>query len=109
MTTLNVTGLESLLGELGLQTPAPKFETADVLNKPLDIGRIYLASILSAVHECDPVTAYKAIQWPNNVDNGDLAAILPKLSQGSDSKSLAIDLVQKVRATFSVVRLASGA
>lgn len=97
MTTLNVTGLETLLGELGLQTPAPKFETADVLNKPLDIGRCYLASIITGLHQCDPVTAYKAIQWPNNVDNGDLAAILPKLDQGSDFKALAMEMMQKVR------------
>ncbi|KAF2100656.1 Nucleotidylyl transferase [Rhizodiscina lignyota] len=95
MSTLTVTGLEALLGDIGLQTPIPHFAEADVLNKPRDIARSYFADILSSLVGGDPANAYNSIQWPSNIDNGDLAAILPKLSHGADYHALALDLITK--------------
>jgi arginyl-tRNA synthetase len=96
MATLTLTGLEELLGRLGLKIPIPHFDAADVLNKPLDISRSYLADILCSHAECSPEIAYNSIQWPNNIFNGDLAVILPKLSNGADPGMLAFDLMKKV-------------
>jgi arginyl-tRNA synthetase len=96
MATLTITELEVLLGRLGLKAPVPHFEAADVLNKPLDIGRCYFAEILSSLVECDALHAYKSIQWTSEIDNGDLAAILPRLCHGSKAQELAFDLITRV-------------
>lgn len=96
MTTQTVSGLEAFLSGLGLKIPIPPFPAADVLNKPLDIGRSYLADILTSIVECDLATACNSIQLPNNVYSGDFTVILPKLSHGGDYNALAIKLIQKV-------------
>ena len=97
MTTQTISGLEALLSELGVETPIPQLPGADVLNKPLDIGKSYLAHILTSIVECDLATACNSIQLPNNIYSGDFSVILPKLSHGRDFSALAIDLIQKVR------------
>jgi arginyl-tRNA synthetase len=96
MSTITSAELETLLGELGLNTPIPSFSEADVLNKPLDIARCYLADVVAKLVDCDAHTAYSSIQWPNNIYNGDLCVVLPKLKLGADSKTLAFDLQTKV-------------
>jgi arginyl-tRNA synthetase len=96
MTTLTIAELETLLGGLGLKTPIPQFPEADVLNKPLDIARSYFADILRDLVGCDAETAYGSIRWPDNISNGDLAVVLPKLSHGNASETLAFELMQKV-------------
>jgi arginyl-tRNA synthetase len=105
MTTLSITDLEELLGRLGIDIPIPHFEAADLLDNPLDIGRSYLAGILSSVTECDRAVAWKSILWPNNIYNGDLATILPKLKPGSVTKTLAFDIVKRVRRLIFVCKL----
>ena len=96
MSTLTVSELEAQLGGLGLNTPIPGFPDADVLNKPLDISRSYFADILCSIVGCDPVVAYNSILWPNNISNGDLVVILPKLGQGADYNALGFDLTRQV-------------
>jgi len=96
MATLDLSGLATKLEGLGLG-PMPQFLEAHVLNKPLDIGRSYLADILCSLIDCDPITAYNSIQWPNNISTADLTVPLPKLSHGADSSALAISLMQRVR------------
>jgi arginyl-tRNA synthetase len=96
MTTSTVTDLEALLERLGIKVPIPRFSAADVLKRPLDIGRSYLADIFCSLLECDPEVAYKSIHWPNDISSGDLAVILPKLSQGADSNAVGFDLRTKV-------------
>jgi arginyl-tRNA synthetase len=96
MTTQTISGLEALLSGLKLKIPIPPFPASDVLNKPLDIGRSYLADILTSIVECDLVTACKSIQLPNNIYSGDFTVILPKLSHGGDFNALAIKIIQKV-------------
>ena len=78
MSTLSVAGLEALLQRLGLEVPVPSFAGADVLNKPLDIARSYLAAIISSLAECDAATAYGAVTCPSQMDNGDLVVVPPK-------------------------------
>jgi arginyl-tRNA synthetase len=97
MSTLTTVDLESLLAALGLKTPIPQLPAADILSKPLDIARAYLADSLAEYVECDAQVAFKSIQWPNNIYNGDLAVILPKIKPGADADELAFDLMKKVR------------
>jgi arginyl-tRNA synthetase len=96
MATLNIAGLEALLKELGLDTPIPSFAGADVLNKPLDITHSYLAGILSSLVECDAATAYSAVISPSNIDNGDLAVVVPKLSQDGKPNEVGFEIMRKV-------------
>ncbi|KAI0127837.1 arginyl-tRNA synthetase [Xylariales sp. AK1849] len=79
MATLNLLGLEGSLGKLGLETPIPDCAQAEVLVKPIDIYRSYLADRVSKLLECDAALAYEAIQNANTKDNGDLALVLAKL------------------------------
>jgi hypothetical protein len=96
MATLDLSGLATRLEGLGLG-PIPQFSEAHVLNKPLDIGRSYLADILRSLIDCDPITAYNSIQWPNDIFTADLTVPLPKLSHGADPIAFAINLMQRVR------------
>jgi arginyl-tRNA synthetase len=70
---------------------------AEVLANPLDVYRTYLAQVLADVVGCDIDAAYKSIQWPNNIFNGDLSVILPKLRPGAKADEVAIELMKKVR------------
>jgi len=95
MTTLDLTGLVAKLENLGLG-PIPEFADAHVLNKPLDIVRSYLAEILSSLTECDALTAFKSIHWPNDIFISDLTVPLPQLKHGADPDALAVDLMKRV-------------
>jgi hypothetical protein len=97
-TTLTITELELLLRRLGLKVPIPYFEAADVLNKPLDIGRCYLADILNSLIDGNSKKggAYSSILTPGDVFNGDLAVVLPKLKPGSKPNEVADSLITKV-------------
>jgi arginyl-tRNA synthetase len=53
MAIFDLGGLATRLEGLGLG-PIPQFSEAHVLNKPLDIGRPYLADILCNLIDCDP-------------------------------------------------------
>jgi arginyl-tRNA synthetase len=93
--------LEQSLGYLTLGAPIPEVKVADVLANPLDVCRTYLAQILADIASCEIDAAYRCIQWPNNIFNGDLAVILPKLQPGTKADSLAVELMEKVRLTYN--------
>ena len=95
MTTLELSGLVTKLESLGLG-PIPQFSESHVLNKPLDVGRSYLAEILRNLTECDPNLAYKSIQVPNDIFTADLTVPLPKLSRGVYSQSFSDGLRRRV-------------
>lgn len=95
MATLTLDGLEEALGSLHLDI-LPHLGCADPLERPLDIARCYLAKILAGVAEVKPELAYNSIQWPNNIFNGDLVVILPKLSHGADPEEYALQILPKV-------------
>jgi arginyl-tRNA synthetase len=100
MSTLDLPGLAKILEGLGLG-PIPQFSEAHLLNNPLDIGRSYLADILSRLVGCDPIPAYNSIQLPYDIYNGNLMVPLPKLCRGADWRSaFASDLIEKVRHSF---------
>ncbi|ROV93933.1 hypothetical protein VSDG_06258 [Cytospora chrysosperma] len=94
MATLTLKGLEEALENLHLE-PLPQLGPADPLEKPLDIARCYLAKILSGVAEVEPELAYNSIQWPNNIFNGDLVVILPKLSHKAEPEEYALQILPK--------------
>jgi arginyl-tRNA synthetase len=69
---------------------------AKLLANPLDICRSSLAEILSSLINCDVDDAYKSIQWPNNIFNGDLSVTVPRLQPGCKPTELSAKLVDKV-------------
>jgi arginyl-tRNA synthetase len=83
MSTLDLRGLATRLEGLGLG-PIPQFREAYILNKPLDIGRSYLADILGNLVGCDSITAYNSIQSPIDISTADLTVPLPKLCLSED-------------------------
>lgn len=89
-------GLESLLNELNLPIPIPNFSSVDILNTPLDIGRSYLAQILSNLAECDRSIAFDSIQLPTDIEFKDLTVRIPKLSPNKDFKTLGRNITQNV-------------
>jgi arginyl-tRNA synthetase len=99
MATLHESDLERTLEELKLETPIPHFDAADVLFKPLDLCRSYLAKIFSSLVDSEPLVAYNSIQLSNDPLHGDFTVVLPKLCPGTKAKeaeSLADDLIKKV-------------
>lgn len=95
MSTATVAEIEKAVGSLNLTVPAPHFESANIQAKPLDLFRSYLAGILQELVGCESTLAYSSIQWPNNIWNGDLAVILPRLSPGADASELAANLMRQ--------------
>jgi arginyl-tRNA synthetase len=95
MATLQADGLQVLLNRLGVEDSVNSFSSADILTRPLDIYRSYLAEVLVQFTECEPQVAYDSIQEPN--DFGDLEVVIPRLRlKGSNPKELAFELAQKV-------------
>jgi arginyl-tRNA synthetase len=88
--------LEDCLAGLNLNMPTCSLDTSQALANPLDLYRSYLATILAALVDCNDEDAFKSIQWPNNIFNGDLAVVLPKLQPGAKADKLAVALLQKV-------------
>jgi hypothetical protein len=87
--------LERNVAALGLGAPATHTSSQTFTN-PLDLFRSYLAEILVDIADCSDSDARKAIQWPNNVFNGDLAVVLPRLKPGVKADKLAVDIMEKV-------------
>lgn len=97
-TTCSVSGIETLLGKVGLDTPVPDFPDADIVHNPQDIFRVYLADTLQKLVNCDRLVAYDAIQTSNITGMGDLIIVAPRLRlKGVKPEELAKDLLQKVR------------
>lgn len=99
MATLSINGLQSSLERLSLDTPLPSFPVADVLVRPLDIFRSYIAQIVAEVAECDPSLAYEAIQTTSAISMGDLAVILPRLKIKANAE-VAASFLDKVCAVW---------
>ncbi|KAI1137692.1 arginyl-tRNA synthetase [Hypoxylon sp. FL0543] len=100
MATCSVSGIEALLGEIGVGTPMPRFTQSDILRKPVDVYRNYLARTTSEVLSCNADLAYEAVQSANIKDNSDLTLVLPKLKLRSDKqKDLARELFAKFPST----------
>ena len=104
MSSLTLSGLEDLIAALALdaglhlKTPIPPAATADILTKPGDIYRSYLADILADIIDCDAATIYEAISPSNDPAQGDLTVAVPRLKlKDVDSKELAFAVVKNVR------------
>ncbi|KAJ4370473.1 hypothetical protein N0V83_004993 [Neocucurbitaria cava] len=87
--------LQKSLQSLSLGLPIPQVPLTEVLLNPLDLIRAYLAQILADIVNCEIENASKSIQWPNNIFNGDLAVILPRLRPGAKAEALALELMEK--------------
>ncbi|KAF2665909.1 arginyl-tRNA synthetase [Microthyrium microscopicum] len=96
MATLTISGLEQLLAGLDLVTPIPTCTDANPLNNPMDIYRSYVADIVQKAVGCERSVAFKSIQCPQNIYNGDLAIILPRLGPKDKANVLAFEIAEKV-------------
>lgn len=97
-TTCSVSGIENLLGRVGLDTPIPEFPGADIVHNPQDIFRVYLADTLEKLLHCDRMVAYDAIQTSNVTGMGDLVIVAPRLRlKDVRPEDLVKDLLQRVR------------
>ncbi|KAK3317762.1 arginyl-tRNA synthetase [Cercophora scortea] len=110
MATTSLDALQGLLEKLGLEDPIPTFAGSDVLSRPLDIFHSYLADILVKITDCEPQVAYDAIQWATDMNNGDLAVVVPRLRvKTTDNKELTRDLAEKFpHSTLFSLPLADG-
>lgn len=102
MVTRSIDGLEALLEGLHVGIPIPTSVTSDVLWKPIDIYRSYLADMAAETLGCDACLAYEAIQNGNIKDNSDLTLVLPKLKWGNYKPN---DLAKQAFTKFSMTPL----
>lgn len=96
MTVFGIAQLEHSLATLHLTTPRSNNELADIFSNPLDLCRSLLADILSETVGGELEAAFKAIQWPNNIYDGDLSVVLPKLRPGCKAAELAAEIALTV-------------
>ncbi|KAL5121913.1 hypothetical protein ACEQ8H_000129 [Pleosporales sp. CAS-2024a] len=66
---------------------------------PLDICRTELTLVLKGIVNCSEEDIQKSIQWPNNIYNGDLAVVLPKLQAGTKADKLAGEIMDQPSVT----------
>lgn len=97
MSTLDQSGLSLLIESLSISALTAQVAEAHPLSNPLDLCRTTLAELLSGLVDCDVQTAYKSIQWPNNIFNGDLSVTVPRLCPGRKPAESSSQLVDKVR------------
>lgn len=77
-----------------------------MLVNPIDIHRSYLANILVSLVNSDRQLIYDSIQWTNNLTNGDLLRVIPKLRlKGVKPADMDKDLSVKVRDKFSFLTM----
>jgi len=105
MSTLDEAGLAQLLDSLAISAATPDVLESAPLSNPLDVCRIALAQLLSTLVECDVQTAYRSVQWPNNIFNGDLSVTVPKLCPGQKPVEMSTQLVDKVRPMCAKIRI----
>lgn len=87
MSTLSIESLEAQLNKLGASSIKEILEDLKlpsddgrILSRPIDIYRVYLASILvKLTEECPPVLAYESFQLTSVLSNGDLILPVPRL------------------------------
>lgn len=96
--TTSVDALHGKLQTLGVEAPIPSFKGTDVLTNPVDIYRSYLAHALTQILDCDRHLVYDAIQWVNQLSNGDLLLVAPRLRiKGAKPAEVVKELSDKVR------------
>lgn len=91
--TMTMPELSARLGHLGLNSDMPDIPAADLLVKPLDIFRSHLANLVSTTFGCDILLAYDSIRLSNDLSQGDLELVVPKLKLKDVEAS---DVLQKV-------------
>ncbi|KAH7401886.1 hypothetical protein DE146DRAFT_716202 [Phaeosphaeria sp. MPI-PUGE-AT-0046c] len=87
--------LEQTFKLIGLDAPASNETLLHNFNRPIEVYRICLVKILSDILECEEEVAQRCILWPNNIDNGDLAIVLPKLRPGVKADKTAVEIMEK--------------
>ena len=96
MGTSDLEGLGNALSNLSVETEIPKYDGADPLHNPLDVCRSYLAELLCSLVSCEPNVAYRSIQCPTDITQGDFVITLPKLRPGEKIDDWVPDLMEKV-------------
>jgi arginyl-tRNA synthetase len=96
MSTIALDGLTQLLENLSVSTTLSDLSYNNILVNPLDILRALLAELLISLADGKVEDAYKSIQWPNDIFNGDLSVTLPRLRPGCKPNELSSEIVDKV-------------
>ncbi|OAL06613.1 arginyl-tRNA synthetase [Phaeosphaeriaceae sp. SRC1lsM3a] len=87
--------LKQTFQNIGLDAPASSETLLHNFTRPLEVYRICLVKLLSDILECEEDVAQKCVLWPNNIDNGDLAVVLPKLRPGVKADKTAVEIMEK--------------
>lgn len=95
MTTMD--DLVRLLASSSVAESSTIVQECSVLTNPVDVWRWELTVLLAKMTGREMRDVYKCIQWPNNMDNGDLAVALPKLCPGCKVDEQATEVMGKVR------------
>ncbi|EUC44711.1 hypothetical protein COCMIDRAFT_27049 [Bipolaris oryzae ATCC 44560] len=95
LSTLSLASLEQWLDRLAISEILTGTNEANLLSNPLDICRSSLAHAVSNLVTGDIQDAFKSIQWPNNIFNGDLSVTIPRLWPGCKPDELSAELVDK--------------
>jgi arginyl-tRNA synthetase len=97
MSSFNIEGLSELLRSMSASTLSAGVQDANVLTNPLDLWRSALATILASLVDGGHSKAYRSIQWPNNIFEGDLSVTIPRLCPGCKATELSSQLVDQVK------------
>jgi arginyl-tRNA synthetase len=98
MSSVELEGLQKLLQHLSVAWQPADAHDISVLTNPIELWRSSLVTLLVDLVKCQTTDAYKSVQWPNNISNGDLSVTLPRLSPGGKVAEIASVLVDRVRA-----------
>jgi arginyl-tRNA synthetase len=96
--------LEQTFKSVGLEGPERNEALLNNFARPLEVYRAYLVKIISEIVGCEEEIAQKCILWPNNIDNGDLAVVLPKLRPGVKADKTGVEIMEKVQKLLGRIR-----
>jgi arginyl-tRNA synthetase len=88
--------LGRLLSSPNLDALVSGCDDTKTLFQPLEVCRASLTKVLVDIARCSEEDAERSIQWPNNIFNGDLAVVLPRLRPGMKADKLAMEIMEKV-------------
>lgn len=94
--TVEMEALGQAFSSLGLDNSASSEAWRQNFTRPIEAYRMCLVKHLSETLDLEEEVVQKCVSWPNNIDNGDLTVVLPKLRPGVKANETAVEVIQKV-------------
>lgn len=92
----SIEDLEQMVKSLGLSKIPKQPNTYPELN-PVDIYRSHITELLASISGVEEDVIYRAVQWTQTLDKGDLVIAVPALRQkGKKPEEYAKELASKV-------------